>query len=148
MLNSKELQFMHPRMSIEYRVEEVFLSSGSFDNIPENAYGAHIGIVFPIVGANGEFRFAGTSYDLFVGKSFKVNELLNVTTISKEQILEYQKNNIKQVVLTKMGVKPLNDFDAVFPTQEEMAQAITKINEKFKSVNFSVQNSETQTIHR
>lgn len=148
MFNDEELQFMHPRMSIEYRVEEGFLSSGSFDNIPKNAYGAHIGVAFPIVDANGEFRLAGTSYDLFVGKSFKVNELLNVTTISKEQILEYEKNNIRQVVLTKMGVIPLKDFDAVFPTQEEMAQAITKINETFKSVTFSVQNSETQTIHR
>ncbi len=148
MFNDEELQFMHPRMSIEYRVEEGFLSSGSFDNIPENAYGAHIGVAFPVVGANGEFRLAAISYDLFVGKSFKVNELLNVTTVSKEQILEYEKNNIKQVVLTKTGVRPLNDFDAVFPTQEEMVQAITKINETFKSVTFSVQNSETPTIHR
>ena len=123
-------------------------SSGSFDNIAENAYGASIGVAFPVVDANGEFRLAGISYDLFVGKSFKVNELLEVTNVSKEQILEYEKNNIKQVVLTKWGVKPLNDFDAVFPTQEEMAKAFIKINQTFNSVIFFAQKSESQRMHK
>lgn len=31
MFNSEELQFMAPKMAIEYRVEKGFLTSGNFD---------------------------------------------------------------------------------------------------------------------
>ncbi len=162
MYNDDELQSMMPRMSIEYRIEAGFLNNGTFDNIPENAFGAHIVTSFPIVGADGKFRNFRTSYDLFVGKVFEVKELLEqinnqtennntmfVTDgISEEMIKEYQEAGIQNVVSTKNGVAPLRYGDVAFATQEEMAAAITKINQTFKSVDILVQNAETPRIHR
>ena len=42
MYNDDELQFLTPKMAIEYRTEVGFLNDGTFDNVPENAFGAHI----------------------------------------------------------------------------------------------------------
>ena len=162
MYDEKVLELMQPKMSIEYRIEAGMLTGGTFDNIPENAFGAHIGASFPVVGANGEFRLGGTSYDLFVGEVFEVNGLLEkvnkpvegndaiivANEISKEKIQEYQSKGITKVVSTKIGVVPLKYGDAAFSTQEEMAAAITKINQTFKSVNISVQNAEMPRMHR
>ena len=142
---------MKPGMSIEYRVKPGFLTSGTFDYIPENAFGAYIGAAFPVVGADGEFRLSGTSYNLFVGKTFEISELLelinkptNGTGIVpdgalKEKLLKYSKEGFTKIVLTKSGVVPLNNMDAVFLTQEEMATAISKIHEKFRSINISIE---------
>lgn len=162
MFDEEDLQIMSPKMSIDYRVENGFLTSGSFDNIPENAFGAHISTVFPVVNSEGKFEFSRDGYDLFVGEVFDVaglldesnkpaetNDVMVAVDGSKEKIKEYEKAGIKQVVFsTKIGIVPLRYKDAAFSSQEEMAQAITKINETFKSVNISLQNSETQQIHK
>ena len=162
MFNDEELQMFIPKMSIEYRIEKGFLTGGTFDNIPENACGAHIVSTFPVVGADGEFRFCQNSYDLFVGEVFEIAGLLEkinkldeasetvvvASELSKEKIKEYSEQGIKKIVSTKFGVMPLNYGDAAFSTQEEMAAAINKINQAFGSVDFSVQNSETARIHR
>lgn len=162
MYSEEELQFMTPKMSIEYRVEQGFLHSGTFDNIPENAFGAHICTHFPTVAANGEFRFSSDSFDLFVGETFEVKDLLSqinkpsensetvivANNIAKETIKEYEKAGVKRVVSTKSGVIPLRYGDAAFSTHEEMAQAITKISQTFNSVNISVQNQEAPKMHR
>ena len=155
MFSDEELKDMIPRMTIEYRVQEGFLSSGSFKKIPENAFGAHITTGFVIVNSKGQFEPAVEEYDLYVGHTFDVEKLLDSinnkvieSNSLKEDLKEFEKTGIKQIVLTKSGIVPFRYKDAVFPTYEEMAQAITKIDETFSSVNFSVQNSESQIIHR
>ena len=156
MYNDSQLQLMTPRMTVEYRIEPDFLTNGTFDNIPENAFGAHIGASFPVVNADGEFNLSWTSYDLYVGKVFELKKLLeqttenNVTTNEalKEQIKEYEKAGITNVVSTKWGIFPLRYGDAVFSTQEEMATAIATIDRHFKSVNISVQNAEIPRFHK
>ena len=144
-------------MAIEYRTEVGFLNDGTFDNVPENAFGAHIVTSFPVVSADGKFRNFFASYDLYVGKVLELNELLeqmNKSTdtvnvaISKEKIKEYQEAGIQNVVYTKMGIAPLGYGDAAFGTQEEMAAAVNKIDQTFRSVNISLQNAETQKIQK
>ena len=43
-----------------------------------------------------------------------------------------------------MGVVPLGYNDDVFTSHEEMAKAIAKINQTFKSIDFSIQNSQDE----
>ncbi len=158
MYNDDELQSMLPRMTIEYRIEAGFLNSGTFDNVPENAFGAHIATFFPIVDVDGKFRISSHSYDLFVGEVFKVKELLeqinnptknnNTMFVTEGMLKEYQQTGIQNVVSTKNGVVPLKYGDAAFATQEEMAATITKINQTFNSIDILVQNAETPGIHR
>ena len=162
MYSDDELQFLTPRMSIEYRVEFAFLSNGTFDNIPKDAFGAHIVASFPVVGADGKFRNFRTSYELYVGKVFKVEELLeqlnknsetkfvvsNTSFTSVEMLERCKERGIQNVVAIKNAVVPLMDGDVAFATNEEMATAITKINQTFRSVNISLQNTETQKIQR
>ena len=156
MFNSKELQFMIPKMSIAYRDKEDFLTYGKFDEIPANAVGALIATIFPAVGANGEFKFARDAFNLFVGESFLVDDVLaqaNKHTDSSENVLvanesvlkkikEYKEQGYQKVASTRMGVVPIGYDDAVFASREEMAEAIAKINQTFKSVDFSIQNSQ------
>lgn len=158
MFNSEELQFMVPKMSIEYRVEEGFLTSGKFDEIPANAFGAYIATIFPAVGANGEFKIARDAFNLFVGESFLVDDVLaqaNKPTDSSENVLvanesvlkkikEYKEQGYQKVASTRMGVVPIGYGDAVFASHEEMAEAIAKINQTFKSVDFSIKNSQDE----
>lgn len=160
MFNSEELQFMAPKMSIEYRVEEGFLTSGNFDEIPANAFGALISTRFPVVGANGEFKFAWDKFNLFVGESYSVNDVLeyanNPTNNSEgekvlianetalKKIKEYKEQGYQKVANTRMGVVPLGYNDDVFTSHEEMAKAIAKINQTFKSIDFSIQNSQDE----
>ena len=162
MYSDDELQFLTPRMSIEYRVELAFLSNGTFDNIPKDAFGAHIVASFPVVGADVKFRNFRTSYELYVGKVFKVEELLeqlnknsetkfvvsNTSSTSVEMLERCKERGIQNVVAIKNAVVPLMDGDVAFATNEEMATAITKINQTFRSVNISLQNTETPRIHR
>lgn len=157
MYNDDELQFLTPKMAIEYRTEAGFLNDGTFDNVPENAFGAHIIASFPVVSADGKFRNFFASYDLFVGKVLELKELLeqmNNSTdtvgvaISKEKIKEYQEAGIQNVVSTKNGIAPLGFRDAVFASQEEMAVAVNKIDQTFKSINISLQNAEIQKIQK
>lgn len=142
MYSDEVLQTMVPKMSIKYIVEDGIASYGDFDNIPENATGACIGTTFPIVGPKGNFMFTSESYNLYVGDIIDISGYSEIN-VPKEKIQKFQKAGIKQVVSTKLGIVSLSSGDAVFSTQEEMAQAIAKINETFKSVSFSVQNSET-----
>lgn len=46
------------------------------------------------------------------------------------------------------GLVPFRNGDAVFSTPEEMAQAIAKINETFKPLDFSIQSRDAETMHR
>lgn len=158
MFNSEELEFMRPRMSIEYRIDEGFLTSGKFDEIPKNAVGAYIGTSFPVVHADGEFRFARHSFNLFVGESFLVEDILAqankptdnsdsvlvVDELALKKIKEYKEQGYQKVASTRMGVVPLGYNDAVFASHEDMAEAITKINQTFKSIDFSIQNSQEE----
>ena len=158
MFNSEELQFMVPKMSIEYRVEEGFLTSGKFDEIPANAFGAYITTRFPAVGANGEFKIAGDAFSLFVGESFLIDDVLaqannptansNNVFFDNESVLnkikKYKEQGFQKIAITKMGVVPIGYGDAVFASHEEMAEAITKIYQTFKSVDFFIENSQNQ----
>ncbi len=162
MHSDDELQFLTPRMSIEYRDAFAFLSNGTFDNIPKDAFGAHIVASFPVVGADGKFRNFRTSYELYVGKVFKVEELLeqlyknseiifvvsNTCSTPIDRLEEFNRKGIQNVVAIKNGILPLMDGDVAFATNEEMAAAITKINQTFNSVNISLQNAETQKMQR
>ena len=138
---------LKPKMAIEYEFEDGILTSGSFDNIPQNAFRARIGASFPIVGANGELRVAGTSYDLYVGQIFDLSNLEG-TKISHKDATNFRMKAITKFVLTKFGLRPLNSFDAVFATQEEMAEAITKIKESFESLSFYVKNAKATGMHK
>ena len=42
MYSTEELKAMKPRMSIEYRISDVLLNSGNFNEIPKKAWGAYI----------------------------------------------------------------------------------------------------------
>ena len=158
MFNYDELQFMIPKMSIEYRVERGVLTSGKFDEIPANAFGAYIATRFPAVGANGEFKIARDAFNLFVGESFLVDDVLaqaNKSTDSSENVLvadesvlkkikEYKDQGYQKVASRRIGVVPIGYRDAVFASHEEMAEAIAKINQTFKSVDFSIQSSQDE----
>lgn len=165
MFNSEELQFMLPKMSIEYRVEEGFLTSGTFDKIPVNAFGAYVSTKFPAVGANGKFKITRCAFNLFVGEGFLVDDVLaqaNKTINNSEndhginesvlkRIKKYKEQGYQRVANTKIGVVPLDYNDAVFATNKEMAEAITKIHQTFKSVDFSIRNSQdgiNKSLHR
>ena len=70
-------EWLLSRLSIEYSVTPDIWQEGSFEDIPENANGAFVSFVYPYVAANGEFLRQGTSYDLYVGDTYKLNEILN-----------------------------------------------------------------------
>lgn len=152
MLNKEIMELLVPKMTIEYRIEKGFLTLGNFEEIPKNAFGAYIGTRFPVVNANGQFAFSGESFNLFVGEGSSIDEILkqastSTTTISTEtieKIKEYKEKGFTRFATTQMGVVPLRPPDAVFGTNEEMAQAIKKIYRTFKSVEFLIQNSSVE----
>ena len=147
MNNNEMTDNLKPKMAIEYEIEEGILTGGSFDTIPQDAVRAHIGASFPIVGANGELRVAGTSYDLYVGQTFDLSDLEG-TKISHKDAADFIMKAITKFVSTKFGLRPLNSFDAVFATQEEMAEAITKIKESFESLSFYVEKAKATGMHK
>ena len=156
MISDEELETMKPKMSIEYGIDPDTLSYGNFDDIPKNAYMAKIQYTFFKVGANATFDIDSTSYNLYVGQVLKttdlkrLNDKLNKNSqavTNDEKILkDYLERGIENVTITKNGIIPLNNYDKVFSTYEEMVEAITKIKETFQSVDFIVQNAETNTL--
>lgn len=85
MMDSKELQNLTPKTYISYRIRKGTITPGNFEQIPENAHGALIHTLFPVVDANGNFKLTTYSYNLFVGESFSVEEILN--TLNKKNRL-------------------------------------------------------------
>lgn len=97
---------------------------------------------------------------MFVGESYSVNDVLehanNPTNNSEgekvlianetalKKIKEYKEQGYQKVANTRMGVVPLGYNDDVFTSHEEMAKAIAKINQTFKSIDFSIQNSQDE----
>ena len=93
MFNQAELDVMSPKMGIKYFKEGFSIASlGNFEEIPENAVGANITTVFPIVGADGKFILSSCSYNLFIGNVLSIDSVLeevennNISSISPEKI--------------------------------------------------------------
>ncbi len=162
MFDEDELEFLQPKMTIDYRVKAGLIQRGSFDEIPENAFGANITTFFPVIGADGKMRPHSISYDLFVGKEYELDSLLeklnrqveiddkliNANGISKAKFTKYKSEGVKKVALTKLGFVPLRYGDTVFYTSAEMATAITNIGKVYKSLKYSVKNVENSGMHR
>ena len=149
MYTMEELELMKPRMVIDYWTsnQEGFIA-GTFDSVPENTYRANISTIYPVVGADGDFRLSRVSYNLFVGKVVNIESSLDnssiVAIVYKEQLKKLYEAGVKNAVLTK----PLGEFDLVFPTKEGMEAAIEKIGQTFNSVDFNIQNSETLKLSK
>ena len=105
-----------------------------------------------MVGANGEFKIARDAFNLFVGECFLVDDILvaannhtdsnNNVLVADESVLkkvrECKGQGYQKVASTRMSVVPIGYGDVVFASQEEIAEAITKIYQTFKSVDFFV----------
>lgn len=90
------------KMFVQYRDMNGFLINGTFDEVPENACGAHIGISFPMIEADGVFRTQGSAcvyYELYVGEVFDANVLLerisNSANITSEGVVVAMKEVLK-----------------------------------------------------
>lgn len=164
MYDEEVLASMQPRMVAHYVYDPDHWRPGELEFVPKSTFTAYIYEWFPFVCANGELIYNKKFlYALFVGKVFEINDLLyknlkqvegNDTIvvdnkeISEEKLQEYQERGFTKVVSTKAGLEPMTDDDAVFSTFEGMEAAITKINQTFKSVKFSIENTENQIRRR
>ncbi len=146
MYSTEELKAMKPRMSIEYRISDVLLNSGNFNEIPKKAWGAYISTLFPIVDANGDFKFQVIGYNLYIGNLMTLNEAIaNQSEHEIKELESYKDRGITYVVQTKYGIKPLKYGDIAFETFEEMANAITRIKNRYESIDIKVQNSVSES---
>jgi len=158
MIDEEMLNFMKPKISVEYRIQPGFLSHGELEVVPENAYGALIYQNFPIVGTNGEFEICGQSYNLYVGKILDINEYLkdDQNNELKSRLIELKVNGYSKVVIpdafsavnTKPSlIIPITGRDAVYSSNQEMADAIEKINLAYNSIDISIQKSLKKVKH-
>ena len=119
-------------VSIEYRIGDAVLESGTFDNIPDDAYGAKVTCHSPVVNSDGNIVNHSFEYDLYVG------EKRNTDTLNDEEYAYLKQDliqrSVKEVVITKYGPIALNHEDRVFETKEKMAEVIGKISRACKQV--------------
>jgi len=99
-----------PKIGISYQTS-YGSHSGTFDNVPENAFGANILQYFPIVNSDGNMTIAGMSFDFYVGQ-------------------KAEKDGIEGAIVNGQFIKTEPD-DKVFASLEEMKQAITNIKTSF-----------------
>ena len=154
----RKQEILEPQIAISYRIkdENDVLVSGTFDNIPKDAWGACIDVNVPKVeDVNDKFKINSTSFNLFVGEKITINGVLNIITLNRypnvilyDKLKNYQNQGFKNVVLIGGYLLPLNDDDYVFSSQEEMVTFITNFSNKFKTSNTTVENEEETKITR
>ena len=154
----REQELSQPKITISYRIKDDndVLVSGTFDDIPKDAWGACINVNVPKVeDVNDKFKINSTSFNLFVGEKITINGVLNIITLNRypnvilyDKLKNYQSQGFKNVVLIGGYLLPLNDDDYVFSSQEEMVAFITKFSNKFKTSNTTVENEEETKITR
>lgn len=146
MYDLEALNLMKPKISVEYYLTAGLLNYGSLEEVPQNAWGAHICQSSPIISAAGEFIANSNSYNIFVGLCLPIKEILEK---SSDEKLKKESEKLKNLgydtaVITSSSKKtlyPVGYLDAVVSTNQELALAISKINATFKSVKYDVRNS-------
>ena len=119
-------------VSIEYRIGDTVLESGTFDNIPDDAYGAKVTCYSPVVNSDGNIVNHRFEYDLYVGEKRNTDTLNDEEyAYLKQYLIQYGAN---EVVITKCGPIALKNGDRVFETKEKMAEVIGKISRACKQV--------------
>ena len=150
LLDKEMLEFLKPKIFVKYQTAPNVVEPGNFNYVPMSTYIAHIYQSFPMVGANGNMQCKVFSFDIYVGKSLSIQNMIVQTedNFVEEKLISLKEQGYTKIVIPtpyenqkRPLILPVKEQDKICSNYDELVTTIKNIYDSYNSANITIQNA-------
>jgi len=159
MIKQEDLEFIEPKMSVNYRVEPGFIKPGTTNvkegmNFPETFFGSEVTQRFPVIKANGKWCAEYKKIHCFVGREITIEDVSEnlarygvdnfeelkrkLSENSSNKLVLISKDAVPKGVVLKKQIILLGDQGVVCSSQKELEKTLKSMADMYSNLSMKL----------